>query len=265
MKKRQAKLQMRQMNTFRVRISAISIAAMVFAGGVNGVTYAESDRSVILPDVVNMMPRWVFSPAGFDNNDNAQIVLHSEYPNTCYKVGPTTHVVDPDAGKITIRDSAYFYDGFYCLMMLVPYQKTVDLGPVPAGTYDVVVEDEDGSPVRSGRLKVGVSTNSGPDDHLYAAVSGVWVEQKKSGSVTLKLKGEFTDSCMSLKEVRTLSGGNRITVVLPIAEMADRDDCGPTRRPFEKIVELKGLEKGKALFHVRALNGSAVNQVAEIF
>ena len=243
----------------------LGLALMLVAG-----TSFADDRS-FEPVLRSIKPENVFVPTGFDNNDNSQIVLAGNYANTCYKVGPTSASVDHDKRRITVDSQAYFFDGCFCAMVLVPYTKTIDLGILTAGQYDIFVQSEAGETQKTGVLNVATSAGKGQDDYYYAPVSEAFLENypTESGDVTLVLRGTFTNTCMRIKEVKMIQNVPNVYEVLPI--MTDNGDelnapgCKPTSESFTERVTVKSAAKGKALFHVRALSGKAVNVVGDLF
>ena len=59
------------------------------------------------PAIVVQLPENVFSPMGFDDNDNAQIVLYGNLPDTCHKAGSVRYRVDKQRKTIFIRNEVY--------------------------------------------------------------------------------------------------------------------------------------------------------------
>lgn len=229
------------------------------------------DDPVPRPDLVVMVPDNVFVPYGFDNNDNSQVIIEGEFPNTCYRVGPTEVAVDEEKKRITITNQAYFYNGCFCEFVLVPWTKTVDLGIRSAGDYQIFVRTRTPKDALRGTLNVAVAKQTadsyGPDDHLYAPVSDAYMESNQNGApFHLILRGRFMDSCLKLKEVKVIHDTARapnVVVVLPIAERIE-GDCLPDTKPFETKVAVDHPDlKGKVLLHVRTLNGNSLNQVID--
>src|SRR4051812_23862670 len=72
------------------------------------------------PRLVRAPVEKVYAPFGFDDNDNSEVVIHGHFPNTCYKTGPATALVDSNAKTITIDAQSYLYGGV-CAQMVVPY------------------------------------------------------------------------------------------------------------------------------------------------
>ncbi|MBI2646196.1 MAG: hypothetical protein HYW85_04075 [Deltaproteobacteria bacterium] len=198
----------------------------------------------------------VFVPQGFDDNDNAQVVVEGIFPTTCYKLGPVKVDINEDTIKITPQ--AYFYHG-PCLQVMVPYKQEINLGILKAGTYKLNILPD--CPENRHTLSIAHSTNSGPDDYLYAPIESARVVSKERP--TVRLHGVFSNSCMSLDRVVTHSESNRVVAILPIAKYENNGACLDVLTPFHKDVQIKDPLKGRTLLHVRSLNGTAVNVIED--
>ena len=230
------------------------------------VTSARSSlASDFKPAIVVQTPENVFAPMGFDNNDNAQIVLYGNLPDTCHKAGTVRYRIDKSRKTIFIRNEVYFYSGCWCADVLVPYIQTVNLGVLREGNYEIVVEAPDGSFKKMARFPVSVSTTAGPDEYLYAPVENVHFK-KGNGSEPSEvlITGAFRNSCMYLEDVKVTYRPNHVIEIQPVAGMQKGNDCVPDFRLFSAKVELKDSVHGRALIHVRSLNGQALNQVIEL-
>jgi hypothetical protein len=196
----------------------------------------------------------IFIPNGFDDNDQALVVLDGYLPNSCHKLVGSEVKKDPTTGAITVLQYARRFDGI-CLQVRVPYFREVDLGVMPMGETPVSTL---GAPNET--LKVVESTNAGPDDYLYAAVDSARIEgDPASGRYFAVLQGRFTNTCMKLKQV-VIHDSGRTVEVLPIIEMVDQDGCQEAEIPYSWMEKLPdGMTAGRHLLHVRSLNGKSVN------
>jgi len=239
-----------------------------------GLTIASARADITSPEKIRIAPDKVFAPTGFDDNDNAQIVLSGAYPNSCYKVGQVSAAVDEVTRKIRVRNEAYHYDSSWCLMVMVPWSQTVNLGMVSPGDYEVEFEQEDGVAVANEKLGVSKATSSAGDEFLYAIVDEVSVEtaEKPAEGITthatvrtdakaITIAGHLPSSCAKLKEVKVIHKNKDVFELLPIVEVPENLMCQPMLRPFKTRVDLGAATKGEALVHVRSLNGQAINRV----
>jgi hypothetical protein len=220
------------------------------------------------PESTRLIPQNTFLPSGFDDNDNVQLVVSGYLPNTCYKAGVATAQVDQKEKKIYIQNTAYIYGGSWCAPVTVPYMHTVNLGFVPAGRYQILIQDQQNKSHDQGFLNVAVSTTAAADDYLYAPVQDVFVEspdhsQPPTSHPTLVIRGMFESDCMHLQEVKVNYRSPNIIEIFPIASM-DEKDCHAVSTPFESHVKLQGVPSGSTLIYVRSLNGQAISKVINL-
>ncbi|MGE0615787.1 MAG: hypothetical protein AB7P04_09100 [Bacteriovoracia bacterium] len=215
------------------------------------------------PELVNHLPREIFVPTSFDDNDFVQIVVAGEYANTCFKVAASEVTVDPDRHRILIRDQAYFFQNCFCLFVLVPYDKVIPIGLLAKGNHDLFFDDGRGNEVRMGSIQVAAARKStDPDEHLYAPVEGLTVLKRRK-THQVELRGHYPNTCLAIQETRVVHRNPKVVEILPIMKMAVRDDCEAARVPFVVKAALpEGLE-GRTLIHVRALNGKSIDQLHE--
>lgn len=232
---------------------------------------APSRAEFLQPAIVDIIPDRIFAPLGFDDNDNAQVILDGRFPNTCYKIGPTQLRIDNETHKIYVRQQAFFYPGAWCAEVSVSYAQTVNLGILSPGKYDIIIDQRDRSAATATSLPIAVATSVGPDDHLYAPITDAHI-QRGTGLVggdeekiapSLVLNGYFSSSCMTFQTVNVNVRPNNVIEVLPIVEMRDMG-CTQITTDFSVIVALDKVPPGRYLIHIRSLNGQAINQVVEL-
>ena len=214
------------------------------------------------PALLVQPPENVFTPMGFDDNDNSQVVLFGNLPDTCHKVGPMHYRVDKEKKTIFVRNEVYFYSGCWCADVLVPYTQALNIGVLNAGNYEIAVEKPDGSFQKMAALPIAVATTLSPDDYLYAPVEYVHLEKHGADAPELVVNGVFHNSCMILKELKVTYRPNHVIEVQPIAEL-EGTNCTSDARLFSQKIKLTGTLKGRTLIHVRSLNGQSLNQVEE--
>lgn len=210
----------------------------------------------------------IFIPQGFDDNDNVEVVLHGNFPNTCYQVGNAEAKVDAEARTVTVSATSYRYPGTFCIQSITPYIQTVKLGLIPEGDYQVIYSKD--QQVRSS-LQVTRRKTESPDDYLYATVENAYIDvNSANGKQALKLQGHFPYffvGCMVLKDVRVVKSPTDVLVVQPIAEIVDDEAvCAsqPDDRAFEYTSGLAEPFKGEGLLHVRTLQGNSLNRFIDI-
>ncbi len=203
----------------------------------------------------------IFVPQGFDDNDNVEVVLHGNFPNTCYQVGNTSATIDPETKEVVIKATAYKYPGKLCLQSITPFIQTVSLGLMDEGNY--TIRSADNKDVQRTLLVVQRKTES-PDDFLYASVENATIAVDEAGKQSLKISGHypyFFVGCMVLREVKAQSAED-VVVVQPIAEIVDNEECAEQSpdRSFDYTMGLEQPMAGEGLLHVRTLNGTSINR-----
>lgn len=235
-------------------IKSIIVSALLIGG------YAYAEHNVEEPTQVSIPLTTAYIPGGFDSNDRAQLMVEGYFPNTCYRVGPYEKTLKADANVISITQTAYKYKG-PCLMMIVPFSQTVQVGILKANTY--AVKDAASDRVL-GELPVKTATTSSPDDFLYASVTDAYVGIVDGNKKALILQGELPGDCWSLKERRVILDGKNVITLLPIIEKTRSNNCNDYRIPFVSTVDIPSVPAGRYMLHVRSLNGSAVNKLVDL-
>lgn len=232
---------MKKLTTISILLAALAVNADVF------------------PKIVNTDFKVGYIPVGFDTNDNAQLVAEGTFDNTCFKPASVKAVVSHKNKTIHLYPRAYQYDGA-CLQMTFNWHKEIDLGILQTGEYKVITingkkRDE------LGAMKVAAATNNSPDDFLYAPVSQVYFE-KVDGRHYLRVSGEFSNTCLQMREI-IVRVQDKVLVVQPITEELD-GTCETKSVPYRELVEVKGVNPGRYLIHVRSLNGKAINNLIDV-
>ncbi len=211
------------------------------------------------PEKIKYVVRSAYLPAGFDSNDKAQLVVEGTLPNTCYRTGTVTVKVNKETKKIEVRQRVLKY-GSICLYMIVPFHKVVDVGVLPEGQYDVVNEDDESI----GTLPVKKAITASADEHLYSPVTDSRVQLDENEVPYVHVEGEFSNSCMRMKELRVFADGKRVVTVLPISEKVSANNCVAGSFRFDEKLELPKMPKGKYLLNTRSLNGEAIYRLFEV-
>jgi len=227
------------------------IAMVCLLGVGNMIAYAGTPVETRVP------VEHVFSPKGFDSNDNAEIVISGFLPNLCHK-SPRTKVIR--SGKIVkVELTSLYYDASnpFCPEVVVPFVEVVKLGLLEKGNYKVVVNGGWASDSRSG-LQVTEAPSEAIDDFVYAGVEYV---EKTEGSRVVELKGYNPTDCYELDEVKYVDNGKDTLSVLPMMKRV-REHCPMKMQPFSYEWEVpKTLSAKKILLHVRRLQGGSVNSI----
>lgn len=206
----------------------------------------------------------VFAPHGFDDNDVTEIVVHGEFPDTCYQTGRSWAEVDHAKKVISVVAMSYRYmGGMECAQVKTPFIQTVKVGVLKEGDYSVVVKYADGL---NANLNIRPRTTEAPEDFLYAPVENAKIKtDAATGKQSLSLNGHFPYmfiGCMKMREIRTSRNGD-VLVVQPVAEIMQNDEECP-EQPDDKSFEInQGIAEPfttEGLIHVRVLNGNSLNR-----
>lgn len=215
------------------------------------------------PELIGVSSEHVFVPTGFDDNDNAQIVVSGNLPNSCYRVADPLVKVSHRQKKVYVKPQAYVYPGAWCLQVLVPFTQTLNLGVLNASAYEVVEVGPQDQQSSHGKMSIKKSMSNNADDFLYASVKSASVSHE-AGKNILHLNGSLSGSCMHLKEVKVVHKTKEVIEVLPITELQAQSGCDQKAYPFDTHVELPQVGSDAVLIHIRTLNGQSVNVVEDL-
>jgi hypothetical protein len=85
----------------------------------------------------------VYVPGGFDSASDVYVVVNGVFPNGCYR-WKRAQVDDKEQFVHEISSLASVSQGM-CMMVLVPFQKEVRLGRMPAGQHTLRFVNGDGT------------------------------------------------------------------------------------------------------------------------
>lgn len=241
-------------------IVPVLLSAAVFAPN------AQANPPALAPAPVEK----VFVPQGFDDNDNAEVILHGHFPDSCMKSGPVDVSVDLNNQVISLRPEVYVYSSRLCLNVEVPFIQRVPLGNLPDGQWKIKVESAR-AVQESIPLMVQKARSSAPDDYLYAPVDEVVILPEPGREASrVVVSGRWpvapAGQCFELVRVASKLGADNSLVVLPIAELRPDGQCkNPLnlQRSFVGSSVLPGKVPADLLIHVRVLNGESLNKFYE--
>ncbi len=199
----------------------------------------------------------VFSPKGFDSNDNSQVIISGYLPNLCHRAPKS--IVNIEDKKINIDVVSLRYDASnpYCPEMIVPFVEAIDLGVLDKGMYDVVVNGKSVYEKKS-QLQVAHAQSDAVDEHVYAAVEYI---ERNEGSRRIVLKGYNPSDCFVLDEIEVLDNEKNVYSILPKMKQIS-DHCPMKMMPFDYEVNVPDrLEADRVLLHVRSIEGRSVNSI----
>ena len=196
----------------------------------------------------------VYSPRGFDSNDNSQIVVEGFLPNLCYK--SPRHEFKVEGKNIYIEITALKNSqSLHCAEVVVPFLEVINLGTLDRGSYNVVVNGNSFWKTES-EFFVSDALVATIDSNTYANVEYV---EKNLGSWEITLKGLNPNGCYRMEDVVFTDNGSDTYSVLPKMTLLE-EDCKAELTPFEITASVpKTLRREKVLLHVRTMGGRSVN------
>lgn len=205
-------------------------------------------------------PSNVHVPRGFDSNDHTEVIVIGDLPDTCYrrpvgyaKVVDKEIIIDMEATKISDANMV-------CIQALVPYMVSVPLGRLAEGSYTIAVNRGNG-PEWDSELFVDKPSSNSIDNFTYANVTNV---KKLPGTDTLLIEGVHPSSCMAIDRVEEIPNATGDTVaVLPIIKQVNTQ-CDRLMTPFTYELPLRIRDQKGVVFHVRKLDGTALNYLLDI-
>ncbi len=195
----------------------------------------------------------VFIPKGFDNNDHVELVVSSNFPDSCYKDFETRSQID--GRKIFLKIMAQKTNDQFCAQALIPIMDTISLGVLDSGEYEV----KSSSGFES-RFFIEESSSSAIDESLYMNVD--YVEKMKNEENKIFLRGYNPSDCYEFDEAEIVSNSENTLSILPKMKQIS-EFCPMKFTPFSIEVRIPEYEeftgRDKILLHIRSMNGNAVN------
>mgnify|MGYP001627414437 CR=1 FL=1 len=220
---------------------------------------------VFAQSVIDAPVDHVFVPAGFDNNDNVELVVTGLFPNPCFKRNDVS--VDVRGEEIDVKVSAVVSDDEkspLCAAMVVPFKEDIQIGNLQGGQYKIFVNRGTPFELRD-TIVIGEAASQNQDDHLYAMVS--YIELGFTGGTTgsAMLVGWNPSSCMELDRVEYRSNGKDTLVIQPIMKKVS-DFCPMKMTPLNIPVSFDPSEfkHSEVLLMSRTIEGRSVNNLAKM-
>jgi hypothetical protein len=193
----------------------------------------------------------VYSPKGFDSNDNVEVVIEGHLPNLCWKSPKAEVMISGKMININVKALNYESENVFCAEAIVPYLIPVEVGLLDKGDYRVIVNG-----VEDSAMHIDESSSDAVDDHVYANVEYI---ERELGSRVVELKGYNPSECFVFDRIEIGNNGSDVYSVLPVMEQVS-DFCPMKMVPFSIDMEVpKDLQAEKVLLHVRAMDGKSVN------
>lgn len=198
----------------------------------------------------------VFTPAGFDSNDNTEIVVTGYLPNLCYKAPKSSIAFENGKILVSVKANKSQLGMGFCADVIVPYIEYVNIGILEKGKYQIAINEKSRWEKKS-NLSIAEASSNSIDDVVYANVSEVVREDE--GSRKVLLKGYNPSDCFELKEIAIVDNGIDTYSVLPKMKQV-KAFCPKKMIPFTYEFDVPSkLDAEKVLLHVRVMDGRSVN------
>ncbi len=199
----------------------------------------------------------VFSPRGYDIEDNSELVVSGYLPNSCHRSPTLSKKIVDDKIEIVLTSFYYGDQNPYCTEVIMPFVKTIPLGKLDQGNYDVVVNE--GSPSESeAQFIVSAPRTDNDRNEVYANVEYIERDVDKR---MITLKGHNPSDCYTLDKIRVIDNGKNTISILPRMKKV-YELCAMKMTPFSYEVQLPPLDpQEENLIHVRSMNGDSINTI----
>lgn len=230
--------------------SKICLIALLFAGFSFAKTIIEHDQRLY----------HAFVPNGFDANDTVEVVVATQLPTSCYKIGMVSTEIDSDTKTLWVHVRSYQFTG-KCIKYPVSVFQTVRVGLVwQPGMYKV---RDRTSGATIGSLNVTEEQDPpshGTDSVAYAPLTDAYLLNYYSKPSVI-LTGAFTNSCLGFKEVKMTPQAD-VLVVQPIIAKVQETGCRAGNFRFHKGFPIKvQIPSSTFLLHVRSISGVGINKI----
>lgn len=213
------------------------------------------------PIVVNAPIDHVFIPAGFDNNDNVEVVVTGHFPNACYARNKVEVKVEEEVIDIRITALSLVHPLETCSQIIVPFKEVITIGNLQAGKYKLVINKNTPWEIKD-QMDISIAPTNSVDDHIYAMVD--YIEHGFTGGMdgSVKLIGWKISDCLEFDHVEYLSNKKDVLSILPIMKKVS-DFCPLKMTPLEIDVKFDpaSFSENKILLFSRTSDGKSVNSI----
>lgn len=224
-----------------------------------------SSMSFAQTQVIDAPVDHLFVPAGFDNNDNIELVVTGLFPNPCYKRNDVKVEVNGDIIDIKVTAILSGDDkSTMCAAMVVPFKENVIVGNLQGGDYKIVVNRNTVYELKN-KIHVSEAASQNQDDHLYAMVNHIELGFTGGTTGSAFLVGWRTSDCLEVDRVEYLSNGSDTLSIMPIMKKV-REFCPMkmTRLHIPVHFNPENFTHSKILLMSRTLEGRSVNNLVNL-
>ncbi|MBY0517280.1 MAG: hypothetical protein K2P81_10245 [Bacteriovoracaceae bacterium] len=216
------------------------------------------------PQVIEAPVEHLFIPAGFDNNDNVELVVTGHFPNPCYGRNDVTVDVRGDVVDVKVTSLVRGDEkSAACAAMIVPFKEVIPVGNLQGGDYKVQVNASTRFEIKE-NLKIEEAASQNQDDHIYALVDYIELGFLGGESGSAMLVGWKPSDCLELDRVEYVKNGKDTVTILPIMKKVS-EFCPMKMTPLSIPVAFNPGEFSyeKILLMSRTIEGKSVNALVE--
>lgn len=218
---------------------------------------ASVSQAAVIPAPVDHL----YVPAGFDNNDNVEVVVAGHFPTTCYSRNRVFVKVSGDV--IDVKINAYHNRDATskCITMVVPFSEVVTIGNLQAGGYTIKVNDGMKKSLKD-RITVSESRSNSMDEFIYAQVD--YIDLGFTGGLggSAFLHAQLSSPCLEFDRVEYLSNGKDTISIMPIMKQIS-DFCPMKMVPYQIPLkyEIDSIPSEKVLLFSRSIDGKSISTI----
>jgi hypothetical protein len=208
-----------------------------------------------------------FVPAGFDDNDQAEIVVLGEFHNACYRYLGADVTRDDVAKqiKVVVKALDYNQEGVACAEMITPFLETVKIGVLKEGGYRIIINPGTELQLPEKTFHVGKRTTEAADEHFYAPVAHAeLILDKETGKQFVTFEGHYPlmkKGCARIVAINLVRDAADLLTVLPIMDIFEDDRCGTNELRFKFNRPVAEPLPKESLLYFRSINGSSYSTI----
>lgn len=220
-----------------------------------GASFSLSFTGLAMSNEVLVSTDYVHVPKGFDSNDNVEVIVTGELPNTCYRRPYGEVKVINQSISIDVKATKIIDKNTICIEAIVPFMLSVPVGQLDEGSYRIAVNPGTESE-KDSELSIEQANSRGIDNFTYANVTSI---KQIPNTSYINIEGYHPSSCMDIERVEVVANQNHDTYsVMPIIKQT-KTVCDRMIKPFSYHLELPSLNPQETLLHIRKIDGSALN------
>lgn len=214
-------------------------------------------------EVISAPVDHLFVPAGFDNNDNVEVVVSGHFPSSCYSRNKVDVNVVADRIEVKITAIDRRASAEKCIDVAVPFVEVVTVGNLQAGSYKIHVNESSKSRL-TGKLSVAESRSHSMDDFVYSYVDHIELGFAGGTSGSAWLRAQLPSPCLEFDHVEYLSNGSDVISIMPIMKQVS-DFCPMKMVPYEIPLryDLSALPAKQVLLFSRSMDGKSVSTIVK--